>query len=169
MADNMNEAGIIRIAFANAGSMDGETLAEIQFSVIADASSLLELKTVDLYRPDAMPIDSRKLDGKFVSWAMPPEDSALLQNFPNPFNPETWMPYQLKEDSQVTLRIHNLAGGLVRELDLGYRSAGVYTDRDRAAYWDGRNASGEHVASGVYFYSIQAGDFAAVRKLIVVK
>jgi len=169
MADNMNEAGIIRIAFANAGSMDGETLAEIQFSVIADASSPLELKAVDLYRPDAMPIDSRKLDGKFVSWAMPPEDSALLQNFPNPFNPETWIPYQLKEDSQVTVRIHNLAGGLVRELELGYRSAGVYTNRDRAAYWDGRNASGEHVASGVYFYSIQADDFAAVRKLIVVK
>jgi flagellar hook assembly protein FlgD len=93
----------------------------------------------------------------------------LLQNFPNPFNPETWIPYQIKEASEVKIRIYSAAGELVRELDLGSKLAGVYVTHDRAAYWDGRNASGEEVASGIYFYSIRAGDFAAVRKLTVLK
>jgi hypothetical protein len=170
LAGNVKESGMVRIAFADAGSLSSGTLAEIQFSILADAISPLELKNVELYRPDALPIDSRKLDGKFVSWAIPPESSALLQNFPNPFNPETWIPYQLREDSEVTIRIHNQAGELVREFDLGHRSAGLYLNRDRSAYWDGKNEAGEEVASGIYFYSITAGDdFSVTRKMVIRK
>ncbi len=101
--------------------------------------------------------------------AMAAEHDALLQNFPNPFNPETWIPYHLKEGREVIIRIYAAEGGLVKQLDLGYKPAGLYTDQSRAAYWNGRNSSGEEVASGVYFYSIHAGDFHAVRKLTVLR
>ena len=92
-----------------------------------------------------------------------------FQNFPNPFNPDTWIPYQLREDSRVTIRIYSVVGDLVRELALGYMPAGLYVSSDRAAHWDGRNASYERVASGVYFYTIQAGDYSATRKMTVAK
>ena len=98
-----------------------------------------------------------------------PKLTQLLQNFPNPFNPETWIPYHLANDSDVWLSIYDLNGVLVRELDLGHQGAGYYTDRSRAAYWDGHNELGESVASGVYFYQLQAGDYAATRKMIILK
>ena len=94
---------------------------------------------------------------------------SLEQNFPNPFNPETWIPYQLKEPAEVVIRIYDAKGGLVRTLDLGQRAAGFYLGRTRAAYWDGHNDAGEKVASGIYFYQIKAGDFSAARKMIIVK
>jgi len=166
---NIAESETIRIAFANAEGLNNKTVAKIRFEVLADDVSPLTLQKVELYRSDALPFDSRKIDGQFSSWAIPPEHSALLQNFPNPFNPETWIPYQLKKGSEVTIRIYSVTGELVREFDLGYRPAGLYVSRDRAVHWDGRNKFGTLVASGVYFYSIQAGDFTAVRKLIVLK
>jgi tripartite motif-containing protein 71 len=98
-----------------------------------------------------------------------PSRFALGQNYPNPFNPDTWIPYQLADDTDVVIRIYNSAGQLVRRLELGRRLAGYYLDKDRAAYWDGRNSSGESTASGVYFYRFEAGDFIAVRKLLIVK
>ena len=98
-----------------------------------------------------------------------PETTALLPNYPNPFNPETWMPYHLAKDTDVTLTIYNVRGDVVRTLMLGQQSAGVYESRGRAAYWDGRNALGEPVASGVYFYTLTAGDFTATRKLLIAK
>ena len=98
-----------------------------------------------------------------------PEETALLPNYPNPFNPETWIPYQLSEPAEVTLRIYAVNGELVRTLTLGQTPAGIYQSRSRAAYWDGRNSLGESVASGVYFYTLTAGDFTATRKLLIRK
>ncbi len=98
-----------------------------------------------------------------------PAKSVLLQNYPNPFNPETWIPYNLRDASPVTISIYNAAGQLIRTLDLGHRVPGVYTSRSRAAYWDGKNEAREQVASGVYFYTIQAGDFTATKKMVVAK
>ena len=98
-----------------------------------------------------------------------PRQSLLLQNYPNPFNPETWIPYQIREPAEVVIRIYNLRGQLVRTLDLGHTKAGFYLGRSRAAYWDGLNYSGEKVASGAYFYQIEAGDFSATRKMLIVK
>ena len=94
---------------------------------------------------------------------------ALMQNFPNPFNPETWIPFELKENSEVKIRIYNATGSLVRELNLGGKVAGLYVTPDKAAYWDGKDENGISVASGVYFYTIQAGKFSAVKKMIVSK
>ena len=101
--------------------------------------------------------------------AATPKETALLPNYPNPFNPETWIPYQLAVPADVTLSIYAADGKLVRTLDLGHRSVGIYESRSRAAYWDGRNALGERVASGVYFYTLKAGDFAATRKMLIMK
>ena len=98
-----------------------------------------------------------------------PNETALLRNYPNPFNPETWFPYQLSEPAGVTFSIYSVNGRLVRTLSLGYQAAGVYRSRSRAAYWDGRNAHGESVASGVYFFTLTAGDFIATGKMLIRK
>ena len=96
-------------------------------------------------------------------------EDALLVNFPNPFNPETWIPYQLSKPAEVTITIYAVDGQVVRTLTLGHQVAGMYQSRSRAAYWDGKNAFGEPVASGVYFYTLTAGDFAATRKMLIRK
>ena len=98
-----------------------------------------------------------------------PKLTQLLQNFPNPFNPETWIPYQLETAADVTLQIYDTSGDLVRTLDLGFKGQGFYMTRSRAAYWDGRNNLGEQVASGIYFYSLQTPDFSATRKMLILK
>ena len=101
--------------------------------------------------------------------ALTPTETTLLPNYPNPFNPETWIPYQLAKDAEVTLHIYAVNGALVRTLTLGHQPAGIYQSRSRAAYWNGRNAFGEPVASGVYFYTLEAGDFIATRKMLIRK
>ena len=98
-----------------------------------------------------------------------PEETALLHNYPNPFNPETWIPYQLAESAEVTVHIYAASGVLVRTLALGHQAAGIYQSRSRAVYWDGKNEVGESVASGVYFYTLTAGDFTATRKMLIRK
>ena len=98
-----------------------------------------------------------------------PKETVLLPNYPNPFNPETWIPYRLAEDSNVTLTIYDTNGVVVRRLDLGHQLAGHYADRGRAAYWDGRNARGESVASGVYFYQLATPSFRQIRRMVILK
>ena len=98
-----------------------------------------------------------------------PEETALLANYPNPFNPETWIPYQLAESAEVTLTIYDMNGKMVRHLAVGHQAAGMYRNRSRAAYWDGRNQLGEPVASGLYFYTLTAGDFTATRRMLILK
>ena len=98
-----------------------------------------------------------------------PDTTALLHNYPNPFNPETWIPYQLSSDSPVSVSIYDKTGVLVRTLSLGMQSAGFYNSRSRAAYWDGRNDAGERVASGLYFYQLRTPSFHQTRRLVVVK
>ena len=98
-----------------------------------------------------------------------PEKTVLLANYPNPFNPETWIPYQLAQPAEIAISIHAADGTLVRTLPLGEMPAGVYRSRSRAAYWDGKNTLGEEVASGVYFYTLTAGQFTATRKMLIRK
>ena len=93
--------------------------------------------------------------------ALSPKETSLLPNYPNPFNPETWLPYQLAKPADVTLTIYAVNGTVVRTLALGHQSVGIYQDKSRAAYWDGKNEVGESVASGIYFYTLTAGDFTA--------
>ena len=98
-----------------------------------------------------------------------PEKTVLLPNFPNPFNPETWIPYDLANDANVHVHIYNLKGEIIRKLNMGYQGAGTYRTRHKAAYWNGRNSDGEPVASGVYFYTLQADQIKATRRMVIIK
>ena len=101
--------------------------------------------------------------------ALTPKTTALLPNYPNPFNPETWIPYHLAHAADVVLTIYDIKGAMVRQLDLGHQPVGYYTNRTKAAYWDGRNDQGESVASGVYFYQLRVNNSSQVRRMVIVK
>ena len=98
-----------------------------------------------------------------------PKQTTLLPNYPNPFNPETWIPYQLAKSTDVTLTIYAADGKVIRTLVLGVKPAGIYQDQNRAVYWDGKNNIGEPVASGIYLYTLTAGEFTATRKMLIRK
>ena len=138
--------------------LNGENIEDVVTSLGPIANLVLGTAPVDMGSP-AAPTAIVSVSG----------ETALLANYPNPFNPETWIPYQLSESAEVTLTIYAANGHVVRQLALGHQSAGMYQSRARAAYWDGRNAFGEPVASGIYFYTLSAGDFIATRKMLVRK
>ena len=138
------------------------------------------------FSPDGTILASRGGGGTILLWDMSPyitpstptaielspplpTQTTLLANFPNPFNPDTYIPYQLHSPAQVRLSIYDIRGALVREIDLGYRPAGQYLTSTNAAHWDGRDHRGQRVASGVYLYRLQAGPVAQVRKMVLVK
>ncbi len=106
---------------------------------------------------------------EYLLTMLAPKETALLPNYPNPFNPETWIPYQLSEPADVTLHIYTADGVLVRTFKLGYQAAGIYKNRNRAVYWDGKNETGEPVASGIYFYTLSAGRHTTTRRMIIRK
>ena len=97
------------------------------------------------------------------------KETKLLPNYPNPFNPETWIPYQLSEESTITVKIYDVTGSLVRTIDVGLKPMGYYLTRERAVYWDGRNENGERISSGVYFYTLIAADYTETRRMVIVK
>ena len=101
--------------------------------------------------------------------ALTPTATQLLSNYPNPFNPETWIPYRLAKDAFVTLTIYGQTGQAVRTIDIGHQTAAFYENRSRAIYWDGRNQVGGKVASGVYFYHLSAGDYSTTRKMLILQ
>ena len=98
-----------------------------------------------------------------------PKRTRLLQNYPNPFNPETWLPYQLASAAEVTINIYDIRGRLIRHLNLGQKPAGLYLNRENAAYWDGRSETSELVSSGLYFYQLRANDYLAAKRMAIVK
>jgi len=98
-----------------------------------------------------------------------PTKTVLLPNYPNPFNPETWIPYDLAEGTDVCIDIYNSTGKRVKRLSIGFQTAGTYRIPARAGYWDGRNAAGEPVASGIYFYTLQAGQIKTTRQMVILK
>ena len=98
-----------------------------------------------------------------------PSQTQLLANYPNPFNPETWIPFQLSQDSQVAITIYDVQGQPIRQLELGQMAAGRYIRVDQAAYWDGKTETGEPVGSGTYFYQLQAGDYSQTGKMVILK
>ena len=137
-------------------------------NVAAALSDVRALRTGDVRLGKWLPLLEELLQVLAEMRAIP-DQTALLPNYPNPFNPETWIPYHLAKAANVTLTIYDVRGRVVRELTLGHQSAGVYESRGRAAYWDGRNQLGEPVASGLYFYTLTAGEFNATRKLLIAK
>ncbi len=179
-------------------SPDGKTIASADSAHVflwdTDSGTrkiTLEGHTDDItsvrFSPDGKTIASASKDGSILLWdmvpyitpsiptavqsssTMLPTQTVPLANFPNPFNPDTYIPYQLHAPAHVRLKIYDVRGALVREIDLGYRTAGQYLTSTRAAHWDGRDRRGQHVASGVYLYRLQAGPVAQVRKMVVIK
>ena len=150
------------------------TLPNVLFSRIAYRNVAAALADARLFMTDDVQLGKKltvleELLALIAEMVAIPETKALLPNYPNPFNPETWIPYHLATDAEVTLTIYNVRGDVVRQLMLGQQAAGIYESRGRAAYWDGKNQLGEPVASGVYFYTLTAGDFTATRKLLIAK
>ena len=136
-----------------------ENVPADQFIMIEEGSGkIVEIKTARAVQPQ----------GKLSNTWGKVKVSKLHQNFPNPFNPETWIPFSLSEAERVVIRIYTSAGQLVRTLDLGKKPSGAYLSKGKAAHWDGRNEAGEKLSSGVYFYTIQAGEFTATKKMAMV-
>ena len=171
-----NDQGITLVAAALEGTATetSGTLATLTFEVLQpNPFRSLQLTDVILANADAT--------AQTVQWAdvqgnwneplngAPPEETVMLPNYPNPFNPETWIPYRLAAPAEVTLTIYSADGTLVRTLALGHQATGVYQSKSRAAYWDGRNDLGEHVASGLYFYTFTAGNFSTTGKMLILK
>ena len=150
------------------------TLQNVLFSRIAYRNVAAALADARLFMTDDVQLGKKltvlkELLALIAEMVAIPETTALLPNYPNPFNPETWIPYHLTAAADVTLTIYNVQGDVVRTLMLGTQAPGVYESRGRAAYWNGKNQIGEPVASGFYFYTLTAGEFTATRKLLITK
>ena len=177
---DVNQDGIINIAdliLVAAAIATSEAAVAAAPAVIADQAAkpltpadvqqwLIQARQLDLTDPKAQ---RGILFLEQLLAALTPKETALLPNYPNPFNPETWIPYQLAKPAAVTLTIYDIKGHVVRNLDLGHQRAGIYHGKSRAVYWDGKNEIGESVASGLYFYTLTAGDFTATRKMLILK
>ena len=153
-------------------------------AAMADIASLLDRATLESLDPEVitaqLSILRAKSDGSLkyqraiallesMLVALRPVETLLLANYPNPFNPETWLPYHLANAGAVVITIYDMRGSVVRRLELGHQREGYYTSRARAAYWDGRNHIGERVASGIYFYQLEADDMSLLRKMVILK
>ena len=156
-----------------AGMFAGEAAAPSAVSKVPETLTAVE---VQQWLTEAMSLEVKDaimkrgitvLEQLLVS--LTPIETALLANYPNPFNPETWIPYRLAADAFVTLTLYDSMGRVVRKLDVGHRVASAYESRSKAIYWDGRNDVGERVASGVYFYHLSAGDYTAARRMVILK
>ena len=175
LAADVNGDGIINILdlILVAGMFEGATAAPAAHPQASEALTAVEVqgwltdaRALEVTDP-IMKQGFMVLEQLLVS--LTPRETELLPNYPNPFNPETWIPYRLAEDALVTLTIYDLNGQVVRTLDVGHQTAAVYEGRSKAVYWDGRNGLGEQVASGVYFYHLSAGDYSATRKMVILK
>ena len=169
---NVNDIVLVAGALGNALAAPSISPQILETLTVADVQKWLtdakQLKFTDTARQRGITVLEQLLEVLMHAETIPTE-TALLPNYPNPFNPETWIPYQLSEAADVTMTLYAVDGRLVRTLELGYQSAGVYHGRTHAAYWDGRNEFGEPVASGIYFYTLTAGEFTATRKMLIRK
>ena len=172
---DVNEDGVVNIAdlVKVAGALRGQAAAPAAHTYALGIFTASELQQW-LAQAQHLPLtDATSQRGilllEQLLAALTPKETALLSNYPNPFNPETWIPYQLAEPADVTLSIHTADGTLVRTLALGHQPIGIYQDKSRAAYWDGKNGHGESVASGVYFYTLNAGTFSQTKKMLILK
>ena len=159
LAANTDTPGVVQIATSNLNAFDQEVLATIHFKTLQHDKATAELREIEFFGLDSFSINAVVI----------PDRNLLGQNFPNPFNPETWIPYQLKDESEVTIQIYDVSGRLVRTINLGHKSSGIYVTREEAAYWDGRNNAGERMASGLYFYTLKTKSYAHTKRMLLLK
>ena len=172
---DVNGDGVVNVLdlILAAGMFDGAAAAP---SAQPQVPEILTAVEVQGWLTDARTLEARDpimkrgflvLEQLLVS--LTPRETELLANYPNPFNPETWIPYRLAEDAFVALTIYDLSGQVVRKFEIGHRIAAAYENRSKAVYWDGRNEFGEPVASGIYFYTLTTGDYSATRRMVILK
>ena len=192
---NVQDLVIVANAIGHPGAADGELNADINADGVIDILDLVQVANAigdgsaaapAIHRPTTEQVQNwlaqvRQIDDGTPDFrraiqvleallrSVRPEKTVLLPNYPNPFNPETWIPYQLANASDVQITIYDTEGIIVRTLALGYQAPGYYTDKNRAAYWDGHNGLGENVANGIYFYQLQAGEISSMRKMVILK
>ena len=179
VAENLRTGIIATENVTNAARRSSAVWADLNRKSVVEAGDKLKVALYDdnnriVSGPFQRTVTTSDIRNAFLSLQLnvgdiQPQDTLLAQNFPNPFNPETWIPYQLNKATEVKIDIYNVSGHLVRSLDLGWQPTGSYMTPSSAAYWDGKNAVGERVASGIYFYTLQTSDFAATRRMVILK
>ena len=179
VAENLRTGIIATENVTSAVKRSSAVWADLNRKSVVEAGDKLEVALYDergniVSGPFQRTVSTADIRNAFLSLQLnvgdvQPKDTILAQNYPNPFNPETWIPYQLSESTEVSIHIHNVAGHLIRTLDLGLKPTGSYMTPATAAYWDGKNAVGESVASGIYFYTLQTAEFAATRRMVILK
>ena len=179
VAENLRTGTIATENVTNAARRSSAVWADLNRKSVVEAGDRLKVALYDdrgsiVSGPFQRTVTTMDIRNAFLSLQLnvgdvQPQDTLLAQNFPNPFNPETWIPYQLSKATEVKIDIYDISGHLVRSLDLGWKPLGAYMTPSGAAYWDGKNAVGERVASGIYFYTLQTSDFAATRRMVILK
>ena len=179
VAENLRTGTIATENITNTAKRSSAVWADLNRKSVVEAGDKLKVALYDdnnriVSGPFQRTVTTGDIHNAFLSLQLrvgdvQPQDTLLAQNFPNPFNPETWIPYQLSEATEVKIDIYDVSGRLVRSLDLGWQPTGSYMAPSSAAYWDGRNAVGERVASGIYFYTLQTSDFTATRRMVILK
>ena len=179
VAENLRTGVIATENLTSAAKRSSAVWADLNRKSVVEAGDRLKVALYDdrgsiVSGPFQRTVTTMDIRNAFLSLQLnvgdvQPQDTLLAQNFPNPFNPETWIPYQLSKATEVKIDIYDISGHLVRSLDLGWKPLGAYMTPSGAAYWDGKNAVGERVASGIYFYTLQTSDFAATRRMVILK
>ena len=179
VAENLRTGIIATENVTSAARRSSAVWADLNRKSVIEAGDKLEVALYDergniVSGPFQRTVSTADIRNAFLSLQLnvgdvQPQDTILAQNYPNPFNPETWIPYQLSKSTEVSIHIHNIAGHLVRSLELGLKPTGSYMTPATAAYWDGKNSVGERVASGIYFYTLQTPEFAATRRMVILK
>ena len=179
VAENLRTGTLATENITSAAKRSSAVWADLNRKSVVEAGDKLEIALYDasgsiVSGPFQRTVTTSDIRNAFLSLQLRvgdirPQDTILAQNFPNPFNPETWIPYQLNKATEVKIDIYDVSGHLVRSLDVGWQPVGSYMTPSSAAYWDGKNAVGERVASGIYFYTLQTSDFAATRRMVILK
>ena len=179
VAENLRTRAVARAHIAADAKRSSAVWADLNRKSVVEVGDKLEIALYDargevVSGPVQRTVSTTDIRNAFLSLQLNvgdvrPQATVLAQNFPNPFNPETWIPYQLREAAKVGIQIYDISGRLVRTLNVGWQPVGSYMTPARAAHWDGRNEIGESVSSGLYFYTLTAGDFTATRKMLIQK
>lgn len=179
VAENLRTRAVARAHIAADARRSSAVWADLNRKSVVEVGDKLEVALYDtrgqvISGPVQRTVSTTDIRNAFLSLQLNvgdvrPQATVLAQNFPNPFNPETWIPYQLRESAKVRIQIYDISGRLVRTLNVGWQPVGSYMTPARAAHWDGRNEIGESVSSGLYLYTLTAGDFTATRKMLIQK